>query len=72
MTILRLPAVCKRTGLSRSRVYKLEAEQRFPARVELGPNSVGWYDVEVQAWIESRKRRSPGRKDLTQTIGPEL
>lgn len=55
--ILRIWDVCKRTGISRTRVYKLEGEGRFPARVELGPNSVGWYEHEVSEWCAARRRR---------------
>lgn len=30
--ILRLPQVCRVTGLGRSMIYQLEAERRFPCR----------------------------------------
>jgi predicted DNA-binding transcriptional regulator AlpA len=56
--ILRLPEVCKTTGLGRSMVYQLEAEQRFPARVRISERAVGWVEEEVQGWLTERIQRS--------------
>jgi prophage regulatory protein len=52
--ILRLPQVCKVTGLGRSMIYQLEAERRFPARVRIGLRAVGWVESEVQRWLTNR------------------
>lgn len=52
--ILRLTTVLQRTGLSRSTVYAWIAEGRFPKLVSLGPNSVGWRETDIDAWIDSR------------------
>ena len=59
--ILRLPQVCALTGLGRSMIYQMEAEQRFPQRVKIGPRAVGWVDGEVSAWLMTRMelRRAP-------------
>jgi predicted DNA-binding transcriptional regulator AlpA len=40
----------------------------FPAPIELGANSVGWYRSEVEEWKRSRPRRTYGR---TVTAAPE-
>ena len=56
--ILRLPEVCKATGLGRSMVYQLEAERRFPARVRISERAVGWVEEEVQGWLAERIQRS--------------
>lgn len=59
-SILRLPQVSKRTGLSASSIYnKLKQNSRwhdptFPQQVRLGANAVGWLESEVDAWITSR------------------
>jgi len=58
--ILRLPEVCKATGLGRSMVYQLEAERRFPTRVRIGERAVGWVEEEVQGWLAERILRSRG------------
>jgi prophage regulatory protein len=54
--IIRKPAVRGRTGLSDSQIWRLEKEGLFPARVLLGPMAVGWYDDEVDLWVETRER----------------
>jgi prophage regulatory protein len=46
--------VCRMTGLSRSLVYQMEAEQRFPKRIRLTERAVGWIEEEVQAWLAVR------------------
>jgi prophage regulatory protein len=55
--ILRRPAVKAKTGLSNPTLKRLEAAGQFPARVELGKNSVGWIEHEVDEWIASRRVR---------------
>jgi len=61
-TILRLPAVKSRTGLSRSSIYKFVAEGCFPSPVPLGARSVGWIEAEVDQWLRDRveARRAGG------------
>lgn len=54
--VLRQPAVSQLTGLSRSSLYRLEAEGTFPKRVILSINSVGWYEHEVEEFLASRPR----------------
>ncbi len=36
-------------------VWRLERAGRFPRRIRLGANRVGWSLREVAGWIESRK-----------------
>lgn len=52
--ILRLPQVCSITGFSRSMIYQMEADQRFPRRVKIGARAVGWLEGEVRAWLQAR------------------
>jgi prophage regulatory protein len=54
LQILRLPQVCNVTGLRRSMIYQLEAEQRFPKRIKIGIRAVGWIESEVQIWVAKR------------------
>jgi len=60
LQVLRLPQVCKVTGLCRSMIYQLEAERRFPRRIKLGLRAVGWIEGEVQEWLAVRIERSRG------------
>lgn len=57
-TILRLPAVKARTGLSRSTIYARVKEQTFPPPVTLGARAVGWLSGEIDAWLDAQIRRS--------------
>ena len=52
--VLRLPKVKKRTGCSRSNIYLMIKEKRFPKQISLGPRSVGWLESEIDQWIEQR------------------
>ena len=52
--IERLNAVKVRTGLSRSTIYKMMSEGKFPASMKLGERAVGWKSSDVTDWIESR------------------
>jgi prophage regulatory protein len=60
--ILRLPQVCRTTGLCRSSIYQMEAEGCFPRRVKLGARSVGWIESEVQTWLRQRIESGRSRK----------
>lgn len=53
-TILRLPAVKARTGLSRSSIYLFIRQGTFPAPVKLGQRAVGWNSSLVDSWIADR------------------
>lgn len=57
--ILKQPEVSRVTGLSRSSIYRLEAQGQFPSRVKLSECASGWHSEEVQAWIDSRPRVTP-------------
>lgn len=46
-TILRLPAVKARTGLSRSTIYLRIAQGLWPKPVNLGARAIGWPAGEV-------------------------
>jgi prophage regulatory protein len=52
--LLRLPAVLEITGLSRSMIYLLESQKRFPSRCKITVRTVGWSEEEVRKWVEQR------------------
>lgn len=56
--ILKLPAVKQKTQLSRSSIYRLEAQGQFPKRVRLCPggSATGWYEHEIDEWLASWPR----------------
>jgi prophage regulatory protein len=53
-SILRLPAVKARTGLSRSTIYLRISEGSFPKPVSLGGRAVGWIEAEVNDWLNQQ------------------
>lgn len=59
-TLLRLPTVLGRTGLSRALLYRLVAEHRFPSPVKIGARAVAWRASDVAAWIETRPMAEVG------------
>ena len=63
-TILRLPQVSARIGLSRSSIYAKISEGKFPKPVHLGARSVGWVEEEVEVWLTELVRQS--RPELQQ------
>ncbi len=54
LNILRLPAVCRITGLRRSTIYRMQARGQFPQRVKIGARAVGWIEREVREWLAER------------------
>ena len=54
MRILRLPEVSKTTGVPVSSIYKLMKNKSFPPCVHISSRSVGWVDLEILEWMESR------------------
>ena len=51
--ILRIREVVQVTGMSRSAIYRKLSAKQFPEQVRLAPQTVGWRDTDVQAWLES-------------------
>lgn len=54
VVFLRLQAVIRVTGLSRSTLYRLIADEQFPRPVRLGPRAVAWRRTDIEAWGEAR------------------
>lgn len=52
--LLRRPQVEAITGLSRSTIYRMCAEGKFPSPVRLSERCVAWPSDLVAGWIESR------------------
>ena len=62
--ILRKPEVGGATGLSNAQVVRKanDPEDDFPAPVQIGSNSTGWFEDEIIKWQESRPRVVGERK----------
>lgn len=51
---LRMPTVIRLTGLGRSTIYRLIAEQKFPGPVRVGTRAVAWRRSDLDRWSEAR------------------
>ena len=54
--VLTRADVLRLTGKSYVTLWRWMQAGAFPAPIRLGPNSVGWIEGEVQAWLEERKQ----------------
>lgn len=53
-SLLRIRDVMARTGLSRSTLYAMAGDGRFPRPVKLSVRCVAWPSDQVDAWIAER------------------
>ena len=51
---VRMAAVVRMTGLGRSTIYRLVAEQKFPLPVRLAKRAVAWRRVDLEMWSAGR------------------
>ena len=54
--LLRRLEVEARCQLSRSAIYRLMREGRFPLPIKIGPKAVRWPEQELNAWLAKRLR----------------
>ena len=52
--LLRMPTVMRLTGLARSTIYKMIAEQKFPTPVRIGTRAVAWRHTDLERWSAAR------------------
>jgi prophage regulatory protein len=50
----RIATVVRVTGLCRATIYRMIAEQRFPAQVRIGSRAVGWRWSDLDRWSNER------------------
>ena len=60
--IARRERVEEITGFSRSHIYLLMAEGKFPKAIKIGARAVGWVESEIDAWLEGRIAASRAAK----------
>jgi prophage regulatory protein len=53
---LRMHAVIRYTGLARSTIYRLVAQNKFPAPFKLADRAVAWRRADLEAWVDARPR----------------
>ena len=50
----RIATVVRMTGLCRATIYRMIAEDRFPAQVRIGSRAVGWRWSDLERWSAAR------------------
>ena len=51
---LRIAVVIRLTGLGRSTIYRLIAEDKFPSPVRLAKRAIAWRRGDLERWSEGR------------------
>lgn len=54
LRIIRKPELFSKVGLSDATIWRMEKSGKFPKRLSLGGNSVGWLDHEIEEWFEKK------------------
>ena len=52
--IIRKPELFSKIGLSDATIWRMERAGRFPGRIKLGGNSVGWFNNEINDWLSKK------------------
>lgn len=58
--VIRKPELFSRIGLADATIWRLEKAGKFPKRIKLGGNSVGWLDSEVSSWLKKKANQRQG------------
>ncbi|TNE40983.1 MAG: AlpA family transcriptional regulator [Sphingomonadales bacterium] len=64
--ILRLRTVLARTGLSRSTLYRQIAAGTFPRQIQISMRCIGWYESDINAWLENPDPNGTGTSETPQ------
>ena len=51
---MRLREVMTRTAPSRSMIYALMDQERFPRSAKISERSIAWLESEIESWIEDK------------------
>ena len=54
MGVLRIKDIMELLSVSRSTVWRWSKQRDFPSKIQLGGNTVGWFQKDLFAWLESR------------------
>ena len=59
ISYLNLKQVCSISGLSPATIYREIAKGKFPRQRQLSSGRVGWQDIEIHQWSDSRAHSEP-------------
>lgn len=52
--VIRKPELLQMVALSDATIWRLEKADKFPKRIKLGGNSIGWFEHEIELWFDQR------------------
>lgn len=52
--IIPIKDACRRVGISRTTVWQLTRDGKFPRLVQITPKRKGYVSAEIDAWINAR------------------
>lgn len=55
--IIRKTELLKMIGVSHPTIWRWERDGKFPKRISLGRNSIGWSQYEVQGWLDDKANK---------------
>ncbi len=54
LRLLTIKEVCALTRYTPQHIYRLMRQAKFPQRIRIGENRVGWRLTEIEAWFAAR------------------
>ena len=59
LRVLTIAKVCELTTYTAQHIYRLERAGKFPSRLRLGANRVGWKLSDIEVWFAERPKARP-------------
>ncbi|QOQ83793.1 AlpA family phage regulatory protein [Comamonas thiooxydans] len=53
--VISMDEVLTRTALSKSMLYKLVRQDKFPHPTPMSNRSIGWFEADIEHWLQTRK-----------------
>ena len=53
--VIPMDEVLARAALSKSMLYKLLRQDKFPPPTPIGNRSIGWFEADIENWLQARK-----------------
>lgn len=53
--ILRQSEVMQKTGLSRTTLWRLEKQNKFPKKIQISERNIGWLSDDIDDWINNKR-----------------
>jgi len=61
--VVRMSRLVEMIGLSRSTIWKLLSEGKFPKPIRLGSRSIAWRINDIEEWLQSRQELTSHRRN---------